>query len=117
MTDDRNPELQMLFANAEEDLQADAFTGDVMNRVDGLERHRLLLQVCLGVAAVLVLWFLAPPLQEAVLLLVRAFDTPLVNLGNPLFNQLLLPVNNAACVAVLGLMVVRTLLRKLFHRH
>ena len=116
MTDDRNPELQALFADTEEDLQAVEFTSEVMTGIEGLKRRRLILLTGLGLVAILALWFLATPLQDAVLLLATAFGTPLVNLGNPLFDQMLLPVNNAASIGVLGLLFVGKIYRKLFHR-
>lgn len=116
MSEDRSPELQALFANADQDLQNDSFTRQVMTGIDRQVRRRRALLALAALAMLAVLWLLAPVLQEIVLLLTSLFNISLITLNDPLISQLLLPVNNIACLTVVGGLLVRTIYRKLFHR-
>ncbi|MEX3007499.1 hypothetical protein [Hoeflea sp. TYP-13] len=114
MTDDRDPKLQALFAEAEEDLSAGDFTANVMNDVAGLKRRALILRLCAGLALVACAWLLAMPLQDAASHLSQGLMTPLIGLENPLLAQLLLPLNNVAFPIALALLGLRFIRRRLF---
>lgn len=107
MTDDRDPFLETLFAEAESDLDGELFTAQAIAQPQKL-KHRLL---AVGVCAVLVFglcaWLLAAPVQEFVVLFTQFLGTSLLDLGEGNLSWVLSPVNNFAS----GLVLVVKLLR------
>lgn len=114
MTEDRDPLLQSLFANAEQDLREETFTNQVMVRAGQLRRRSLVMWICVDLAIVICVWLLAAPLQAAVNLLLPSLTTSLVDLDNRLLAELLLPVNNVASVLALVAIGLRSAYRRLF---
>ena len=51
MTEERNPDIQALFAKADQDLHDPAFSHDVMTGIDGMASRRLVLFVISGLAS------------------------------------------------------------------
>lgn len=45
MTDERDPALQSLFAEARQDLPADVFTAGVMSEIDRLKRRAIVIRL------------------------------------------------------------------------
>ena len=114
MTDDRDPTLQALFADAQQDLRDDPFAEQVMEKVARLKRRRALGWIGVDLLLVVCVWLLAEPLQNAVYLIMPRLTTILVELENRLLAEILLPVNNVASVLVLGLMALRSAYRRIF---
>ena len=113
MTDDRDPTLQALFASAEQDLAREAFTAQLMLRVDKLKRRKIMTWICIDLLLVACAWLLATPLQTAVNFLIPGLSTSLIGLDNRLLAELLLPVNNVASLLALLLIGVRSTYRRL----
>ncbi len=114
MTDDRDPLVQSLFADAAEDLQDDAFTAAVMARLAKLQRRAILRRVMLAAALTFAALLLAAPVQEVVVPLVQLLAGPLVAVENQTVAQLILPFNTVAFPLALGLLVLRAIRRRLF---
>jgi hypothetical protein len=114
MTEERDPMLQALFADAEQDLQEDAFTGRVMVSARLQKRRALIGWICFDLMIVICVWLLAAPLQSAVNLLLPSLTTSLVDLDNRLLAELLLPVNNLASVLALLAIGLRSAYRRFF---
>jgi hypothetical protein len=114
MTEDRDPMLQALFANAEQDLQAEAFTHQVMASARLRKRRTVIGWICIDLVIVICVWLLAAPLQSVVNLLLPSLTTSLVDLDNRLLAELLLPVNNVASLLALVAIGLRSAYRRFF---
>ncbi len=114
MTDDRDPDLQALFADAERPLADETFTVAVMSRIDRRWRWALFGRIGFGLALALCAWLIAPTLQAVANLLTQAAASPLVALDDPLLAQTLAPVNSIAGACGLGLVGLWQLYRSIF---
>ncbi|MDP6566239.1 MAG: hypothetical protein QF578_15535 [Alphaproteobacteria bacterium] len=112
MTDDRDPALQALFAEVQQDLPADAFTAQVMSRIDRLNRRRAIAWICAGLVLAPGVWWITGPLQDAVLLLAQGLAVPLIDLENRLLADVVAPLNNVASVFALALLGLRAAYRR-----
>ena len=114
MTDDRDPELQALFASAEEDLPGEAFAAGVMAGTRRVNRWKILVRVAAALAVIVCAWIVYLPAQDAVSLMMHGLTAPLIAVQNPLISQLLLPLNSAAFPIALAWLVLRRVRRRLF---
>ena len=114
MTDERDPALQALFAETDRDLPAEAFVAGVIERADRQKRRAIVVRILAGLLVAVCAWLLASPLQEGAALLTRGLATPLLDPGNPLLGQLLLPVNSVAGLVALAIIGLRAVRRHLF---
>ena len=114
MTDDRDPALQVLFAEAERELPAEGFSAQVMTRIEAQGRRAWFARMALGLALAGCAWLLAAPLQEAANLLVQGLASPLIPIDDRLLGEMLLPLNNVAAAALLGLAGLGLAYRKIF---
>lgn len=114
MIDDRDPMLQSLFADAQEDLADDGFTARLMSRVDRLARLAQLRRIGIGLLLIICAWFAATPLQMAAWALIRGLSYPLIPLDSGWIAILIAPVNTPAGLLVLVLLSLRTAYRALF---
>lgn len=114
MTDEQDPSLHALFAEAEEDLPGDAFVSGVTERIQRQKSRTLALRIagCLGVLMIAVLF--AGPAQHAVSALTLALTYPLVSVDNQLLAQLLLPLNNVAALVALCSLALWPVYRRMF---
>jgi hypothetical protein len=112
--DDRDLGLQALFAKAERELPAEAFSAQVMARIKAFERRARFARMALGLALAGCAWLLATPLQGAANLLVQGLASPLILIDDRLLGELLLPLNNVAAAALLGLAALGLVWRKIF---
>lgn len=99
--------LESLFAEAKCDLEGDAITAQVMNRT----RNRLITLLgggaLLGLAVLLIGWYVfAGPLLEFAVLVSEFLTNPLVDLGEGWLALVFLPVNNIASILVLSTKVL-----------
>ena len=113
MTDERDPALQALFAEAEQELAPEGFSTRVMTRLESARRRTVAGWIIAGLVLLSCLWFLAAPLQYAAYQLTGLLATPLINPDEPLLLFLLLPVNNVSTLLVLGLIGLVVAFRKL----
>ena len=112
MSDDRDPVLEGLFAEAEQELEGAAFTAQVMARsrfargraVAGWLAAAALLAVC----ALL----LVPTLQDLAALLAQGLTTALVDLGDGWWALVFSPINSVAGLVVLGWKLTRMVLAR-----
>ncbi len=115
MTEDRDPMLQTLFANAKQDLAGEAFTAKVMKQTDKRKPRAVSGWICVGLVLAPCAWLLATPLQEAVHLLTQSLTLSLIDLNDRWLAQILLPVNSVASLLALGLLGLRIAYRNIFH--
>ncbi len=113
MSDDRDPILHELFAQAEHTYSDDSFTLRVMEQAAQRDRRRAITWIAVDVVLIVLAWTLAEPLQEIVFLLLPGLTTSLIDLGNGLLAQLLLPINNVAALLALVGLGVRSIYRRL----
>ncbi len=114
MTNDRDPVLQKLFAESEEDLDGDVFTARVMSQAGRVNRVSIARRLVLGILLLVCAWFAAAPLLHASALLTQGLLAPLLPLESGLFTLLLAPVNSYAAGLALVLLVVAAACRRLF---
>ena len=112
MRDERDPQLQALFAEADTELDAGLFAESVMMELRRRNRRRLIGWIVFDIALVALLWVFAAPLTELVYSLVPILSQVLVPLDNPQLAELAQPVNNIA--ALLGLIAL--MLRSIYRR-
>ena len=114
MTDDRDPTLQALFNDAQEDLQDPSFTQLVMGRIEQAKRRRARTWIGFDLILVLCAWLLAEPLQTTVYAVMPILTGALIQRDNQLLAELLHPINNLAAILALGFFVLRSVYRRLF---
>jgi hypothetical protein len=107
MTDDRDPVLQALFAEAQQTLGDDAFTTGVMLQVK-TRRQRFYYWSALILLTVAICWVLAPALQEFSLLTAQALTSNLFDPGDGWLSFLVAPVNNVASLLIVAIKIVRS---------
>ena len=102
MTEQQDPRLQALFANARQDLDGEAFTNGMMAKTR-LQRYRTpALIAAVTTLVVVCAIMLAPSLLTFALLSAQAFTTNLVELGDGWLGLTLSPINNIASLLILG---------------
>ncbi len=103
MTDNRDPDIQALFANAEQPLEDQAFCDRVMTSTRRSSRRSGLAWAAIGIALVFCLLLTAPLLQDATTALGRLMLIPLFTPDNAAAAFLLSPVNTLAFPAGMAL--------------
>ena len=101
MTDDRDPLLQKLFAEARQDLAGEQFTAQVMAKTKILKYRNLAGGIAALLVALVLAWLFALPLQEFAQLITRFLAISLLDLGDSWLAWLLSPINNVASVLVI----------------
>lgn len=114
MTIDRDPALQDLFSTARKELEDDAFTAEVMSRVNKLRRRMLVSWVVVGLVLAVGVGVLSGPLLVAVNLATQLLPESLIELDDRLLAQILSPVNSVAGLLGLGFLALRLLYKKIF---
>lgn len=102
MSEFRDPTLETLFSEANQELEGETITAQVMNRT----RNRLVTLAAGGalvtLVAVLLGWYVfAMPLLEFAVLISQFLTNPLINLGEGWVALVFLPINNLASLSVL----------------
>ena len=115
MTEPRDPLLESLFAEAEQQLEGAALTARVLARTRNFKILLLAGGAATALAALAGTWlFFGIPLFEFAVLIAAVLTTPLVELGEGWLALALLPVNTFASVLILSLKVMRVLQKKIF---
>lgn len=112
MTDDRDPRLQALFADAQGELDGEEFVTGVMAKTR--KPKQLLIVVLSGLALLLVAgtWLFSLPAFEISQVIATALTTTLIDLGEGWAAWILSPVNNIASLVVLSLKGIRMIQKK-----
>ncbi|MCY6381970.1 hypothetical protein [Hoeflea prorocentri] len=114
MTDERDRELNRLFAEADKPLDGEAFaTWTMRSAGDGRRRHVVKILVVIVVVLLASMLF-AAPMQQAAILVMNGLATPLFTIGDPVLGAALLPVNTIATPCALLFLMLRAARRRLF---
>ena len=113
MIDERDRDLNALFAGADQPLDGDAFTSATMMKAKR-SRYRRVAGFLPVVLALLAALLFAAPLQQLAVLATGALAMPLLPIGDPFFAAALLPVNNVAAVCAIAFLLLRAAHRRLF---
>ena len=107
MTEEPNSLLETVFAEAQHDLDGEAFTARVMARTRTL-RYRAAAG-WMGVVLALLVggWLFALPLQEFTVLIAQGLTIPLIELGETWIAWVLSPINNIGSLIVLSVKAFR----------
>ena len=109
-TEDRDPQLQALFAQAYAEPAAQPFTEQVLRETDGLRRRALIRRIGLAVLLMLI----AIPLEDFALEFAQLLIVSLVEVDNQLVGELLAPINSVGGALSLTLLGIRAAHKKLF---
>ena len=116
MTEERDPTIQALFAQADQELSDETFTADLMERIQDNKQRKTLLGAAVGLVGVLCAWLFAAPLQSALNLITQGLAVSLFELENAWLAFLLTPLNNVATLVGGALLLLWLAYRKLFAR-
>jgi hypothetical protein len=112
MTDDRDPSIQNLFAEAEEELEAEVFTASVLAQARAF-RYRIMAGWSLAALTLaLIAWLLGIP-QELPQLIAQSLTATLVDLGDSWLSWLFSPINNIASLILLSVRALHVGMKKL----
>lgn len=111
MTDDRDPLLQSLFAETEQELDGETFTSQVMAQTRFLRYRAVAGLCCLALVLVGCAWLLAIP-QEFAQFVAQVLSKSLINLGDGWIAWLFLPINNIGSLLVIGVKLIRVFRKK-----
>jgi hypothetical protein len=114
MTDERDPMLQALFADAEHDLPHDEFVARVMASTRQHKRTSRIVWMLAVVIVIPIAWLIMTIAHDSVLLLTQSLTNPLVALDDRLLAQLLSPVNNFGFLLALVVIGIRLFYKKIF---
>ena len=96
MNDERDPVLEALFADAEQELVDDAYTSQVMDRIG--QRCRNVMAGRLAIVAFIVAFefLLNAPVQSSIGVITEALGTDLISLEEGWISTVVEPINNVA---------------------
>lgn len=114
MTDDRDPSLQALFANADRRLDDADFAATVMTRIDAMRRRRFYVGVAIGLVVLGFVALIGPLLMTLAGVTAQGISTAVVDIEEGILAQILSPVNNVATALVLVVAVLFGVYRKVF---
>lgn len=113
MNNERDPELEVLFADAAAESPNGDFTDKVMTSVAIRRRNVMLGRIAIIALIVLLEVVLSAPVQSTVGAIVGVLGTPLIELSQPTLAMILTPVNSVAGVLGSVLLLVHFLYRRL----
>ncbi len=113
MNNERDPELEVLFAQAEADSPNGDFARKVMSGVDARRRNVLLGRLAIVVLIIALEVLLSAPIQGTVGVIVEKLGTPLVELPDSWVTTLLAPANSVAGIFGGLLLLLHFLYQKL----
>lgn len=113
MTDERDPLLQALFAETQQELDGAVFIDQLGARITRLKY--LVIAAGIGLALLLFLfaWLFALPLQGLAVSISQILTTALFDLGEGWLAWMLTPINNIASILVASIKVFRMGRKKL----
>ena len=114
MSTSRDPNLKVLFAQAEQEFRDDSFAEDVMQQINRERRKAMLIWsvVCIFVLACLAI--LASPVFAAIGMASELLPVSLVEIEAEWLRLLLSPVNSVAAAIALGALGIRKFFYRIF---
>lgn len=112
MNNERDPELESLFADATAESPNGDFTDKVMTGVARRRRNVMFGRIAIVALIVLLEVLLSAPIQSTVGVIVDVLGTPLIELSQPMLALILTPVNSIAGVLGGVLLLVHFLYRR-----
>jgi len=113
MNNERDPELEVLFADAAAESPNGDFTDKVMKGVASRRRNVMFGRIAIVALIVLLEVLLSAPVQSTVGAIVDVLGTPLIEIRQPMLAMMLTPVNSIAGVIGGVLLLVHFLYRRL----
>ncbi len=113
MNDERDPVLESLFVQAEQDLVDDGYTAQVMAKVAKRHRNVTIGRLVIVLVIVIFEFLLSAPLQDSVGVLTEALSTTLVELENEWMALALAPLNSIAGLIGMTFLGVHILYRRM----
>jgi hypothetical protein len=110
----RDPNLQKLFAQADQDFRDDSFAADVLRQIDRERRRMLLVWFALIVLTLICFVFLASPVLAAFSMATRALPIPLLEIETEWLRLLLSPINSVAAAIAVAALGLRKFFRRIF---
>jgi hypothetical protein len=114
MSTDYDPKLQALFSQASQEFDRDAFTREVMTRIDRGRRATVVLWSVLGVVGIAIVALLAGPLSAAFGFASQLLPVSLVEVETRWLQLLLSPINSVAAAIAVGALLLRRFYRWIF---
>jgi len=115
MSTARDPDLQKLFAQAEQDFEDDSFAAHVLRQIDHERRRMLLVWFALIILALTCLAFLAAPVFAAFGMATQVLPVPLLKIETEWLRLLLSPINSVAAAIAVAALGLRKFFRRIFH--
>lgn len=112
MSNDYDPRLQALFAEAQQVFDDEAFTRAVLERIDGQRRRAILAWSLFGLAGLILLALLAQPVFATLTMATQLLPVSLVDIETGWLRQLASPINSVAAVIALGILGIRKFVRR-----
>ena len=112
MNNDYDPGLQALFRQARQELDRDAFTRAVQERIDRERRRALLAWAAFGLAGVVVLALLANPLFTTLAMATQLLPVSLVDIETDWLRLLASPINSVAALIAVGVLGIHRFFRR-----
>ncbi len=113
MNDERDPQLEVMFADAAADSPNGGFTDKVMTSVESRRRNVMFGRIAIVALIVLLEVLLSAPVQSTVGAIVDVLSTPIFELRQSTLAMLLTPVNSIAGVIGGALLLVHFFYRRL----
>jgi hypothetical protein len=111
MNDERDPALEALFSQAEEELPNGDFAARVMASVNNRRRNVLIGRVSVIILIVVLELALSAPVSGALGEIVKDLGEPLIDLNDSWFALLIAPLNSVAGVVGMILLLIHFLYR------
>lgn len=113
MSDERDPLLETLFAEADRELDGGMFLAAVQARADALRRRRLAVVLVSCLAAAPALWLVGASLQQVLGALGELVSHPIADTESLLGAPMLSPLNSVGAAVALSLLALRALFKRL----
>ena len=113
MTNERDPQLEALFADLDDASPNGDFADRVMSRVDVRKRNVLIGRLSIVVLIVALELLLSAPLTGTLAEIVNGLSTPIFDLGSGWLASILGPINSAAGVVGVILLLLHYIYRSL----
>lgn len=112
MSNDYDPQLQALFAQAQQAFDRDTFTRRVLERIDLERRRTVMVWSAFGIVAAVVFALLAKPVFAALAMATQLLPVSLVEIETEWMRQLVSPINSVAAAIALGALGIRWFFRR-----
>lgn len=113
MNDERNPELERLFAAADRKLADETFVANVMAKTSAWSVRNVAIGVVVCLLAVPAALLVAGPLNQALQPLMQLIAEPVVDAtGDGVTSRIALPMNSVGAALALAVLVLRAVVRR-----